>query len=122
MEDRRAQLVIVQGVAKSQNDLVMEQQQLFTDGIGVSSWCSVERVVETDTDVNLCVIHIDISQLCLPRGSVSSSSFSPTSHQPELLVLQPRLSQKPLGTLKSEKDSETIFVSGLRYLFLIFIT
>lgn len=50
------------------------------------------------------------------------TSFSPTLHQPELLVLQPRLSQMPPGSLQSEKDSETIFVSGLRYLFLIFIT
>lgn len=89
MEDRRAQLVIVQGVAKSQNDLVMEQQQLFTDGIGVSSWCSVERVVEIDTDVNLCVIHIDISQLCLPRGSVSSASCCTPSLDLGFSILTP---------------------------------
>ena len=47
------------GLQRVRHDLVAEQ--LFTEGISVSSWYSVERVVEIDTDVNLCVIHIDIS-------------------------------------------------------------
>ena len=48
------------GLQRVRHDLVTEQQ-LFTDGVGVSSWYSVERVVEIYMDVNLCVIHIDIS-------------------------------------------------------------
>ena len=82
------------------------EQQLFTEGIGVNSWYSVERVVETGTDVNLCVIHTAVSQLCPPRGSVSRASWCTPSLRPWLL--------NTISTLKYSLDEWLILGLGQR--------
>lgn len=72
-------------------------------------------------DVAMCEFQAG-SQSLEKISSLFASSFPLTLHQPELPVPQPRLQQMLLGTLQSEKDSETIFLLRLRDFFPLLFT